>query len=79
MFDELRKTPFCPRKGKQGHVVEVEDGSLLGFAAFKDLQVSAEDSALKILPLKLSPGSMWLWCRGEHRWLHSAFTPSLCS
>ena len=43
VFDELRKTPFRPRKRKQGHAVEVEDGGLLGFAAFKDLQVSFED------------------------------------
>ena len=40
VFDELRKTPFRPRKHNQGHVVEVEDGGLLGFAAFKDLHVS---------------------------------------
>ena len=32
VFDELRKTPFCPRKWKKRHVVEVEDGTLLGFA-----------------------------------------------
>ena len=30
VFDELRKTPFRPRKRKQGHAVEVEDGGLLG-------------------------------------------------
>ena len=45
VFDELRKTPFRPQKRKQGHVVEVEDGGLLGFAAFKDLQVSLEEDA----------------------------------
>ena len=45
VFDELRKTPFRPRKRKQGHTVEVEDGGLLGFAAFKDLQVSFEEDA----------------------------------
>ena len=37
VFDDLRKTPFRPRKRKQGHAVEVEDGGLLRFAAFKDL------------------------------------------
>ena len=42
VFDDLRKTPFRPRKRKQGHEVEVEDGGLLGFAAFKDLAVSLE-------------------------------------
>ena len=42
VFDELRKTPFQPRKRKQGHLVGVEDGGLLGFAAFKDLQVALE-------------------------------------
>ena len=39
MFDELCKTPCRPRKRKERHAVEVEDGTLLGFAAFKDLQV----------------------------------------
>ena len=34
VFDKLRKTSFHPRKWKHGHVVEVEDGSLLGFAVF---------------------------------------------
>ena len=39
----LCKTPFRPRKRKQGHAVEVEDGGLLGFAAFNDLAVSLEE------------------------------------
>ena len=43
VFDDLRKTPFRPRKRKQGHAVEVEDGGLLGFAAFKDLPISLEE------------------------------------
>ena len=43
MLDDLRKTPFRPRKRKQGRAVEVEDGGLLGFAPFKDLQVSFEE------------------------------------
>ena len=43
VFDDLRKTPFRPRKRKQGHAVEVEDGGLLGFAAFKDLPISFEE------------------------------------
>ena len=43
VFDDLRKTPFRPRKRNQGHAVEVEDGGLLGFAAFKDLAVSLEE------------------------------------
>ena len=30
VFDDLRKTPFRPRKRKQGHAVEVEDGGLPG-------------------------------------------------
>ena len=45
MFDDLRKTPFHLRKKKQGHAVEVEDGGLLGFAAFKDLPISFEEDA----------------------------------
>ena len=43
VFDDLRKTLFRPRKRKQGHAVEVEDGGLLGFAALKDLAVSLEE------------------------------------
>ena len=43
VFDDLRKTPFRPRKRKPGHAVEVEDGGFLGFAAFKDLGVSLEE------------------------------------
>ena len=30
VLDELCKAPFHPRKRKQGHEVEVEDGGLLG-------------------------------------------------
>ena len=45
VFDDLRKTPFRPRKRKQGHAVEVEDGGLLGFAAFKDLPIFFEEDA----------------------------------
>ena len=49
VFDELRKNPFRCRKREQGHVVDVEDGGLLGFAAFKDLQVSlAEDVEVEV-------------------------------
>ena len=43
VFDDLRKTPFRLRKRKQGHAVEVEDGCLLGFAAFKDLPISLQE------------------------------------
>ena len=43
VFDDLRKTPFRPRKRKQGHAVEVEDGGLLGFATSKDLPISLEE------------------------------------
>ena len=43
VFDDLRKTPFRPRKRNPGHAVEVEDGGLLGFAAFKDLRISLEE------------------------------------
>ena len=56
--DELRKTPFYPRKRKQGHVVEVEDGGLLGFAAFKDLQVSLEEDAEGEVPLDIQ--DLWV-------------------
>ena len=51
VFDELCKTPFRPRKRKERHVVEVEDGTLLGFAAFKYLQVSVEEGAEAEVPL----------------------------
>ena len=43
VFDDLRKIPFRPLKRKHLHAVEVEDGGLLGFAAFKDLAVSLEE------------------------------------
>ena len=43
VFVELCKTPFRPRKCKQGHVVKLEDGGLLGFAGFKELQVPLEE------------------------------------
>ena len=58
VFDELRKTPFRPRKRKERHVVEVEDGILLGFAAFKDLQVSVEEGAEAKVPLEIS--DLWV-------------------
>ena len=59
VFDELRKTPFRPRKGTERHVAEVKD-TLLGFAAFKDLQVSVEAGAeaevlLEVLDLWVVP------------------------
>ena len=53
VFHELRKTPFRPRKCKRGHVVEVEDGGLFGFAASKDLQVSLEEDAESEVPLDI--------------------------
>ena len=43
VFDDLHKTPFRPRKQKQGHAVESEDRGFLGFAGFKDLAVCLED------------------------------------
>ena len=49
-FDESRKTPFRTRKRKQGHAVEVEDGGLLGFAAFKDLAISLEEDGEAQVP-----------------------------
>ena len=58
VFDELRKTPFRPQKQKERRVVEVEDGSLLGFAAFKDLQVSVEEGAEEEVPLGIS--DLWV-------------------
>ena len=53
VFDELRKTHLRPRKRKQGHAVEVEDGGLLGFAAFKDLAVSLEEDGEAEVPLDI--------------------------
>ena len=47
-----------PRKRKQGHVVEVEDGGLLGFAAFKDLQVSLEEDEEGEVPLDIQ--DLWV-------------------
>ena len=58
VFDELRKTPFRPRKTKERHVVEVEDGTLLGFAAFKDTQVSVEQGAKAEVVLGVS--DLWV-------------------
>ena len=58
VFDELQKTPFCPWKRKQGHVAEFEDGGLLGFAAFKDLQVSLEEGAEEEVPLNIQ--DLWV-------------------
>ena len=58
VFDELRKTPFRPRKRKERHAVEVEDGTLLGFVAFKDLQVSVEEGAEAEVPLEVS--DLWV-------------------
>ena len=58
MLDELRRTPFCPQKRKERHAVEVEDGTLLGFAAFKDLQVLAEEGAEAEVPLEIS--DLWV-------------------
>ena len=58
VFDDLRKTPFRPRKRKQGHAVEVEDGSLLGFTAFKDLQVSFKEDAQTEVHLNIQ--DMWV-------------------
>ena len=53
VFGDLRKAPFRPRKRKQGHAVEVEDGGLLGFAAFKDLAVSLEEDVEAEVPLDI--------------------------
>ena len=50
IFDELRKTLFCLRKCKQGHEVELEDGGLLGFAAFK---VSLDEGAKAVVLLNI--------------------------
>ena len=58
VFDELRKTPFRPRKRKERHVAEVEDGTLLGFAAFKDSQVSEEEGAEAEVLLEIS--DLWV-------------------
>ena len=52
------KLPFRPRKRKERHVVEVEEGSLLGFAAFKDLQVSVEEGAEEQVPSEIS--ELWV-------------------
>ena len=53
-----RKTPFRPHKRKQGHVVEVKDGGLLGFAVFKDVQVSLEEDAESEVPLDVQ--DLWV-------------------
>ena len=53
VFEELRTTPFCPRKQMQEHHVEVEDGGLLRCAALKDLEVSLEQGAEVEVPLNI--------------------------
>ena len=58
VLDELPKTSFRQRKRKERHVVEVEDGALLGFAAFKDLQVSLEEGVEAEVPLEIL--DMWV-------------------
>ena len=58
LFDELCKTPFRPRKRKQGHEVKLEDGGLLGFGAFKDLQVSFEEGAKAEVSLNIQ--DLWV-------------------
>ena len=58
VFDDLRMTPFRPRKRKQGHAVEVEEGGLLGFAAFKDLPISFEEDALAEVHLNIQ--DLWV-------------------
>ena len=45
------KTPYCQRKRKKRHEVEVHNGGLLGFVAFQDLQVSLEEGAEVEVPL----------------------------
>ena len=50
VFEDLRKTPFRPRKRKQGHAVDVEDDGLLRFAAFKDLAVILEEDGQAEVP-----------------------------
>ena len=58
VFDDLRKTPFRPHKWKQGHAVEVEDGGLLEFAAFKDLPISLEEDGQAEVPLDIQ--DLWV-------------------
>ena len=58
VFDELCKTPIHRRKRKQGHVIEVEDGGLLGFAACKDLQVSLQEHVKGQVPLDIQ--DLWV-------------------
>ena len=57
VFDDLRETPFLPRKRKQGHAVEVEDGGLLGFVSFKDLSISFEEDAQAEVQLNIQ--NLW--------------------
>ena len=64
VFDDLRKTPFRPRKRKQGHAVEVEDGGLLGLVAFKDLAVSLEEDGQAEVQLDIQ--DLWVVPRGRH-------------
>ena len=67
VFDDLRKTPFRPRKRKQGHAVEVEDGGLLGFAAFKDLPISLEEDGQAEVQLDIQD----LWVVPKRATLHA--------
>ena len=58
VFDDLRKTPLRPRKRKQGHAVEVEDGGLLGFTAFKDLPISFKEDGQAEVQLNIQ--DLWV-------------------
>ena len=51
-------SPFRPRKWKQGHAVEVEDGVLLGFGSFKDLPISFEEDAQAQVQLNIQ--NLWV-------------------
>ena len=50
--------PFHLQKQKPEHAVAVEDGGLLGFAAFKDLQVSLEEDPEAEVPLNIQ--DLWV-------------------
>jgi len=57
VFDDLQKTPFRPRKHKQDNKdTQIEDPSLMLFAALKDLPVSVDPN-----PIDVNPELQKLW------------------
>ena len=50
-FDAVHDAHFKPQKRKQSNVVELEDGTLMGFGACKDLVILARGSTADVAPV----------------------------